>query len=83
MRKIKNIYDNELLFEKFKVEELLKPKNDSIVKMNMYWICIDGYVFRSKTTLAWQCNGNEVIVKHLADSYGVEYKLFPVLYVHA
>lgn len=76
-----NQYENEKVFEKIKIDDLLVPKNNSTVKMNMYWIFNDGYVYRHKVTKAWQCNQHEQIIRDIAEAYGSEYKLFPVLYV--
>lgn len=73
---------NEEIFDTYALEELLKPNNNSTVKMGFYWIVKDGNVFRHKITKVWQCNIHESVVKNVLDTYpGCEIKYLPYAYV--
>lgn len=73
---------NNLSFDAYNMEELLKPSDNSTVKMDMYWIVKDGNVYRHKITKVWQCNKHKTVVDEIAKNIdGTEVVFLPYAYV--
>lgn len=76
---------NEKLFDKFPVDELLEPSNNSTVYQNRYWIIHEGSVLRFRQNKSWQCNALKELVYNIVATNpiyeGCEVQFFEFLYV--
>jgi DNA-binding protein len=72
---------NEDRYRRIPIDEITKPVNNYVVKVNQWWLVENGEALILKATGSCQCHNDKVVIESIRDERELDIVFLPIAYV--